>query len=138
MVDDTTLKTEKMAMSSPSPSPIPEHRRETLPSPAPGEGAEAAHPQIIQEPELEESNDGQGRFVERFPGNAGEPISLDMAYRPGLESYIKSCRQMSRPEWFSVAELLTTTKMTDKARTRHLKHDVVSTARCSSQKHTHK
>jgi hypothetical protein len=133
MMEDTTLETQKMAISS--PSPIPEQRAESLPANGPGEGAEAAH---TQKPGVEESDDGRGRFVERFPGNAGEPISPHTDYRPGLESYINSCGRMSRPEWFSVAELLTTTKMTDKARTRHLKHNIVSIFKCSRKKYTHK
>jgi hypothetical protein len=135
MVEETTFETQKMTVSS--PSPIPEQREESLPATTPGAGAEPAHPENAPGPRLEESDDGRGRFVERFPGNAGEPISPDIAHRPGLESYIKSCGRMSRPEWFSVAELLTTTKMTDKARTRHLKHEIVSTVERLSLRHTY-
>jgi hypothetical protein len=133
MVEETTFEAQKMTMSS--PSPIPEQIGEPLPAATPGEGAEPARPDIGQEPRLEESDDGRGRFVERFPGNAGEPISPDIAHRPGLESYIKSCGRMSQPKWFSVAELLTTTKMTDKARTRHLKHEIVSIKTIESKTH---
>jgi hypothetical protein len=132
-MEGTTLETQKMAISS--PSPIPE-QRESLLANGPGKESEAAHPGATRGPGLEESDDGRGRFVERYPGNAGEPISPHTDHRPGLESYIKSCEQMSRPEWFSVAELLTTTKMTDKARTRHLKHDIVSIFKCLTEKHS--
>jgi hypothetical protein len=119
-INETSSETEKMAIDS--PSPIPEEIPETMAQATPGEGVEAAP----AGPGLTESDDGRGRFVERFPGEAGEPISPHVAHQPGLESYIKSCGRMARPEWFSVAELLTTTKMTDKARTRHLKHEIVS------------
>jgi hypothetical protein len=78
------------------------------------------------EPRLERSDDGRGEYVEKFPYGAGKPISPFVGRRPGLEEYMKTCGRLANPEWFSVAELLTTTKMTDKARTRHLKHSIVS------------
>ncbi|KAG9119868.1 hypothetical protein FRC07_004892, partial [Ceratobasidium sp. 392] len=61
-------------------------------------------------------------YVEHFPiSTAGEPISKDRAHPYDLKSYIESCGNLADPRNFEAAELLLTTGMSGKARTKHLK-----------------
>ncbi|KAG8705030.1 hypothetical protein FRC09_003197 [Ceratobasidium sp. 395] len=60
-------------------------------------------------------------YVEHFPiSSAGKPISNDRAYPPNLKAYIQSCGNLADPRNMEAAELLMTTGLSGKARTRHL------------------
>jgi hypothetical protein len=66
-------------------------------------------------------------FVEECPiSTAGQPISKQRAYQEDLGTYLKSCGTLSNPTYMEVAELLTTTGLSGKGRTRHLKSSFVS------------
>jgi hypothetical protein len=66
-------------------------------------------------------------YVEHFPfRGAGEPISRSRHYPQNLGAYIASCGNMANRDWFETAEVLMTTGLSGKARTRHLKTPVVS------------
>ncbi|KAG8724614.1 hypothetical protein FRC09_016584 [Ceratobasidium sp. 395] len=65
-------------------------------------------------------------FVVKFPNpNAGAPISDEKRGRPltkeDLRDYLASCGPLGDPEKFEAAELLMTTGLTGKSRTRYLK-----------------
>ncbi|KAG9088060.1 hypothetical protein FRC07_012671, partial [Ceratobasidium sp. 392] len=61
-------------------------------------------------------------FVERFPpGTAGSPISKDKACEPDLKRYLEMCGPLSNPEYMEAAELLMTTGLCGRARTKYLK-----------------
>ncbi|KAG9083719.1 hypothetical protein FRC06_004403, partial [Ceratobasidium sp. 370] len=64
----------------------------------------------------------KGLYVEDFPDPlAGAPISEDLAPEPDLEGYLRSCGTLADIWNFEVAELLSTSHMTDEAKDRHLK-----------------
>ncbi|KAG8792294.1 hypothetical protein FRC12_006548 [Ceratobasidium sp. 428] len=63
----------------------------------------------------------QKPFVERFPCRlAGSPISKDRACERDLWAYLESCGNLSNLQAMEAAELLLTTGLSGKARTRHL------------------
>ncbi|KAG9075061.1 hypothetical protein FRC06_010301, partial [Ceratobasidium sp. 370] len=60
-------------------------------------------------------------YVERFPiSSAGAPISDKQAHPRNLEAYLESCGNLANPRNMEAAELLMTTGLSGKARTRHL------------------
>ncbi|KAG8699347.1 hypothetical protein FRC08_005368 [Ceratobasidium sp. 394] len=60
-------------------------------------------------------------YVERFPvSSAGEPISDERAHPRNLEAYLQSCGNLANRRNMEAAELLMTTGLSGKARTRHL------------------
>ncbi|KAG8743778.1 hypothetical protein FRC12_014960 [Ceratobasidium sp. 428] len=60
-------------------------------------------------------------FVEHFPiSSAGKPISDERTYPQDLKAYIESCGSLADPRAMEAAELLMTTGLSGKARTRHL------------------
>ncbi|KAG8767417.1 hypothetical protein FRC12_006265 [Ceratobasidium sp. 428] len=60
-------------------------------------------------------------FVEHFPiSTVGQPISDEETYQPSLKSYMKACGNLADPRNMEAAELLMTTGLSGKARTRHL------------------
>ncbi|KAG9080059.1 hypothetical protein FRC06_007126, partial [Ceratobasidium sp. 370] len=64
----------------------------------------------------------KGLYVEDFPDPlAGAPISEDRAPELDMEAYMGSCGALANPRHFEVADLLTTTGMTDAAKDKHLK-----------------
>lgn len=66
-------------------------------------------------------------FIEAFPiATAGQPISPHRTQPMNVSSYLASCRNLANPEYFETAELLMTTGLSGKARTRHLKSTIVS------------
>lgn len=66
-------------------------------------------------------------FVEEFPINtAGQPISNRRTSCRDLGSYLASCGKMANCECFEAAELLMTTGLSAKSRTRHLQSSFVS------------
>ncbi|KAG9079689.1 hypothetical protein FS749_008309 [Ceratobasidium sp. UAMH 11750] len=71
----------------------------------------------------------KGFFVEDFPDPlAGSPISKDHAPPPDLDAHMRSCGTLANPFNFEVAELLSTTGLTDEAKDQHLKSSIVSNA----------
>ncbi|KAG8773834.1 hypothetical protein FRC12_002290 [Ceratobasidium sp. 428] len=63
----------------------------------------------------------QKPFVERFPvATAGSPISEERACLRDLTTYLESCGKLASQECMEAAELLMTTGLSGKARTRHL------------------
>ncbi|KAG8724348.1 hypothetical protein FRC09_019797 [Ceratobasidium sp. 395] len=61
-------------------------------------------------------------YVERFPsGTAGSPISEDVVCARNLASYLESCGPLSNLQNMEAAELMLTTGLSGRARTRHLK-----------------
>jgi hypothetical protein len=66
-------------------------------------------------------------FVEFFPSpDAGAPISNDCTLEMDLRAYIQACGVLANPDHFEVAELLMTTGLTNSARDRFLKSQLVS------------
>ncbi|KAG8718083.1 hypothetical protein FRC09_013184 [Ceratobasidium sp. 395] len=61
-------------------------------------------------------------YVEHFPiSTAGKPISDERAYPYDLGRYIESCGNLANLQNLEAAELLMTTGLSSKARTKHLK-----------------
>jgi hypothetical protein len=66
-------------------------------------------------------------YVEHFPfRDAGKPISRTRTYPQNLGAYLASCGNLANRDWFETAEVLMTTGLSGKARTRHLQTPVVS------------
>ncbi|KAG8792140.1 hypothetical protein FRC12_007023 [Ceratobasidium sp. 428] len=66
-------------------------------------------------------------FVEHFPiSSVGQPISDERSHPPNLKAYIKSCGNLANPRNMEAAELLMTTGLSGKGRTRHLQSSFVS------------
>ncbi|KAG9087886.1 hypothetical protein FS749_002576 [Ceratobasidium sp. UAMH 11750] len=64
----------------------------------------------------------KGLYVEDFPDPlAGAPISEDRAPELDKDAYMQSCGALANPKHFEIADLLTTTGMTDEAKDKHLK-----------------
>ncbi|KAG9080740.1 hypothetical protein FRC06_006204, partial [Ceratobasidium sp. 370] len=126
--DDTAASTEHSTCLAPN-TPMPP-ANEALPNlgadPQPGPSTQtrtaptdcdrAARPQLRRH---------KGFFVEDFPDSlAGSPISKDHAPSPDLDAYMQSCGTLADPFHFEVAELLSTTGLTDEAKNQHLKSSV--------------
>jgi hypothetical protein len=66
-------------------------------------------------------------YVEAFPHpSAGAPISDERLPPIDLEAYMRSSGRLGDPKTFRTADVLMTTKLTDAAKDRHLKSEVVS------------
>jgi hypothetical protein len=69
----------------------------------------------------------KGLFVEEFPDPlAGAPVSEDRVPEPDLATYMRSCGPMASLDYFKVAELLMTSRLSDANKDRHLKSKIVS------------
>jgi hypothetical protein len=94
-----------------------------------GAGCDPVEPPVVES--LVDSHTMQPSRVESFPiSTAGSPISSEIRAqtmaREDLQDYLASCGFMGEPEKFEVAELLMTTGLNGKNRTRHLKSCLVS------------
>ncbi|KAG9085148.1 hypothetical protein FRC07_013443, partial [Ceratobasidium sp. 392] len=81
-------------------------------------------------PELADLETGDARaapgiFVKRFPINtAGTPVGTERRDKQALPEYLESCGRLGDRELFETAEILMTTGLTGRARSRHLKGPV--------------
>ena len=73
---------------------------------------------------------GEPLCAESFPiPTAGAPVSNEIKAtfaNEDLRDYLASCGRMGEPKKFEIAELMMTTKLDGKGRTRHLKSNLVS------------
>ncbi|KAG8731170.1 hypothetical protein FRC10_001977, partial [Ceratobasidium sp. 414] len=96
-----------MPVAGPSTLPPPDSRP---PDPNPSD----SHP-----PDLREASNGT--FIENFPvSTAGMPIGQRKDEKD-LAEYLKSCGRLGDPELFETAEILLTTGLNGRGRTKHLK-----------------
>ncbi|KAG8729126.1 hypothetical protein FRC10_004270 [Ceratobasidium sp. 414] len=93
------------------PSRLPNRRPEPIPSMGNGAGSGGGNRCMVN-----------GLFVEDFPiSTAGAPLGTRLMTEEDLREYLESCGRLGDPDLLETAEILLTTGLTGRGRTRHLK-----------------
>ncbi|KAG8782551.1 hypothetical protein FRC12_020675 [Ceratobasidium sp. 428] len=108
------------AVCDPDLAPAPD------PNPNPTSTSDT-HPNIHADGEEPKGYTRDGIFVEPYPvSSAGAPIGTRNIDKDDLRAYLESCGSLGDPELFDTAQVMMTTGLSGRGRTRHLKAPAVS------------